>query len=475
MPTRNIVWFQNDLRITDNEALSRAAAASDELLPVFCFDPRWFETNEIGLPKSGNFRLKFLFESLKDLQGELEALGGKLIIRTGKPEEVLPKLAADIQAKAVYGSREDTDEERRVAQKLEKRLKERGVELKSYWQSTLIHPEDLPFEIEDLPDVFTHFRKKVEKGGLEVRELFAAPERLQTPEVRQGPFPDYADFGLLPPEKDPRAALHFKGGARAGWARVDHYFWNTDALSRYKETRNGLLGADYSSKLSPWLALGCFSPRQIWYEIQDYEAERVKNQSTYWLIFELLWRDYFRFVAQKFGNRIFQWGGIRRESLSLRNDSHLFKKWADGQTGNPFVDANMRELKQSGFMSNRGRQNVASFLVKDLKVNWQWGAAYFESLLIDYDVASNWGNWCYVAGIGNDPRNNRYFNTRVQAERYDPEGAYIRHWIPELNNLPKRHIHWPGALPAAEQEKYGVKLGGNYPFPLVEVRPPKGR
>ncbi|MEM6297199.1 MAG: DASH family cryptochrome [Bacteroidota bacterium] len=476
MPTRSIFWFRNDLRITDNEAFVRATDAAQEVIPVFCFDPRWFKKMSLGFPKTDAYRFRFMLESVRDLAEELEGLGGELIIRVGKPEELLPNLAKEYEVESVFASQEITSEETGVERRLAQNLKPLGAKLNLYWQSTLVHLDDLPFEIEDLPDVFTHFRKKVEKGGLEVRELFTAPESIQTPEgIPSDPMPSEATFGLEARQVDDRTAITFKGGAKAAWKRVDHYFWDTDCLKEYKETRNGLLGADYSSKFSPWLAHGCFSPRQLWYEIQDYEADRYKNKSTYWMIFELLWRDYFKFVALKFGNKIFQWKGIRDEELRLRDDEKLFWKWVNGETGNPFVDANMRELKATGFMSNRGRQNVASFLVKDLKVNWQWGAEYFESVLVDYDPASNWGNWCYVAGIGNDPRNDRYFNTRVQAERYDSKGKYIKHWIPELSPISERKIHWPASLHASEQEKVGVKLGADYPFPVVEVRAPKAR
>jgi deoxyribodipyrimidine photo-lyase len=159
----------------------------------------------------------------------------------------------------------------------------------------------------------------------------------------------------------------------------------------------------------------------------------TKNESTYWLIFELIWRDYFRMITKKYGNRIFKAGGIKNKILQLRQDPDIFKRWTEGQTGIPFIDANMRELKQTGFMSNRGRQNVASFLVKDLKIDWRMGASYFEYTLIDYDVHNNWGNWNYVAGVGNDPREDRYFNTQLQAQRYDPSGKYVKRWLPELH------------------------------------------
>jgi deoxyribodipyrimidine photo-lyase len=264
--------------------------------------------------------------------------------------------------------------------------------------------------------------------------------------------------------------LPFAGGETAGLARLQQYFWQQDLLRSYKETRNGLLGADYSSKFSAWLAHGCLSPRLIYDEVKKYEAKRAKNESTYWLVFELLWRDYFRFVAKKFGNRLFSPAGIKGGTdLGLRQDARLFDKWAQGLTGIPFIDANMVELAQTGFMSNRGRQNVASFLVKDLHIDWRWGAMYFETLLVDYDVCSNWGNWNYVAGVGNDPRENRYFNILRQAKQYDPKGAYVKHWLPALERLPASFVHVVGDLPKPDLSAHGIRLGADYPYPIVRT------
>ena len=162
--------------------------------------------------------------------------------------------------------------------------------------------------------------------------------------------------------------------------------------------------------------------------------------------------------------------GKRTFTGEPNNHQPTFERWARGETGVPFVDANMREMNATGFMSNRGRQNVASFLVKDLKLNWQMGANYMESVLIDYDVASNWCNWNYVAGVGNDPREDRYFNILSQATRYDPSGDYIRHWLPELAALPKDRIHRPDLLTADEEREYGVKVGVNYPAAMVDMK-----
>ncbi|HOZ88552.1 MAG TPA: FAD-binding domain-containing protein, partial [Bacteroidia bacterium] len=190
------------------------------------------------------------------------------------------------------------------------------------------------------------------------------------------------------------------------------------------------IGGDYSSKFSPWLAMGCLSPREIYYELKKYEAEFSANDSTYWLIFELIWRDYFRFMMKKYRHQFFMYSGIKNSTKSSKlPDNKAMSKWVAGKTGNDFIDANMLELKQTGFMSNRGRQNVASYFCNDLKLDWRCGAAYFEQQLIDYDVSSNWGNWAYLAGVGNDPRGQRCFNIEKQAKEYDPKRLYQTLWL----------------------------------------------
>ncbi|NQX93050.1 MAG: DASH family cryptochrome, partial [Flavobacteriales bacterium] len=226
-----------------------------------------------------------------------------------------------------------------------------------------------------------------------------------------------------------RSALQFKGGIENAWERLNQYFWDREGLSTYKNTRNGLLGEDYSSKFSPWLAKGCISSRQIYWEVKRYESEVTSNQSTYWLIFELIWRDYFRFVSMKYGDRIFWPSGIKATPPPSRQHQRTFEHWINGTTKDDFVNANMIELKETGWMSNRGRQNVASYLVHDLNIDWRMGAAWFENRLLDYDPASNYGNWIYVAGVGNDPRPNRKFNTKRQAEMYDSKGEFVKHWL----------------------------------------------
>lgn len=284
-----------------------------------------------------------------------------------------------------------------------------------------------------------------------------------------GEIPAVEDLGLTAPAFDDRGVLQFRGGETEALARLDGYFWKADRLRIYKETRNGMLGEDYSSKFSPWLALGCLSPRHVYEQVQQYEEQRVRNDSTYWLIFELLWRDYFRFICAKHGDKIFRASGMQGISIAWKQDWQRFDLWQAGLTGFPLVDANMREIAATGFMSNRGRQNVASFLTKNLGIDWRMGAEWFESLLIDYDVCSNWGNWNYTAGVGNDARGFRFFNILKQSKDYDPEGKYVKHWLPELANVPASKVHEPWKLQPVEQKRFGVRIGVNYPQPIVDL------
>jgi deoxyribodipyrimidine photo-lyase len=466
---RAILWYRNDLRIHDHEPLTLALDSVKELIPVYCIDPRWFGETSFSFAKTGPHRAQFLLESLTDLRHRLHSKGSELIIRWGKPEEVLPELARAFQAEGVFAHQEVTNEEKQVEEAVEHALFKTGITLELLWGASLYHLADLPMPVHALPDIYTQFRKQVEKMA-EVRETFPTPEAIPTPAIPDpGEIPTLAALGLETPDHDPRAVLRYQGGETAGLERLNQYLWEQDLLKTYKETRNGLLGADYSSKFSAWLSMGCLSPRKVYEEVKRYESLRTKNSSTYWLIFELIWRDYFRFVAKRYGNRLFQSGGIKHDENPGKQDWKRFEAWAAGNTGIPFIDANMRELTLSGFMSNRGRQNVASFLVKDLGIDWRMGAEYFESFLVDYDPCSNWGNWNYVAGVGNDPREDRYFNIISQAKRYDPHGDYVRHWVPELASLPASLIHDPAHAYPNQLREHHIELGVTYPNPLVDL------
>ncbi len=436
---KGIVWFRQDLRLHDNEALTNALCNCDEIIPVYVFDPRTFSgrLGLTGLPKTGGFRRKFIVESVMDLRKSLRRLGSDLVILYGKPEEELFRLALDNRCSWVFCNRERTAEEVKVQDALEKKLWAVGQEVWYTRGKLLYYTADLPFPITQTPEVFTQFRKEVERA-VPVRDPLPVPASLPAFDrsIETGEVP--AEFLQdLPADLRPSGTYTFLGGETAALARLRYYLWETDLAQTYFETRNQLLGSNFSTRFSPWLAQGCLSPKLIYHELKRYEAERGENKSTYWIYFELVWRDFFRLMAKKHGSAIFQKGGMRgKVDRRWTDDREKFRTWVDGETGEAFIDANMKEIAATGFMSNRGRQNVASYLVHDLKVNWQMGAEYFESLLIDYDVASNWGNWNYVAGVGNDPREDRYFNPKTQAGRYDPKGEYVRHWLAGQHSVP---------------------------------------
>jgi len=458
---KNLIWFRNDLRISDHEPLLEASKKGP-YVGLYCFDPRHYENTPYGFPKTDSIRAQFLIECVEDLRSSLK---GNVIVRIGKPEEIIPGLIEQYRFRELFYHREATREEIDVESAVKESV---SVPVSDYWGGTMYHPDDLQLTESDMPDVFSHFRKIAEKKS-RVRDPLPKPTVSDTDAgIDYGPIPTPEDLGLAPKMIDERSVLPFKGGESAALNRLQTYFFDQDLLRDYKFTRNGLLGADYSSKFSPWLAHGAISARTIHDQVVKYESDIHKNVSTYWMKFELLWRDYFRFSAVKYGDKIFRLGGIQQKELKKREDPEVFWQWANGLTGIPFIDANMRELIESGFMSNRGRQNVASFLAQNLDFDWRWGAAWFESRLVDYDVCSNWGNWGYNAAVGHDPRN-RYFNILKQADDYDKKGEYVRHWLPELRNVPKEFVHQPHLMSSDQQQLFDCVIGRDYPEPMINL------
>jgi len=428
--TRTLLWFRRGLRVDDQPLFH---GLDGPALGVWILDPRELLSEDpLGFPRCGSQRLRFLVESVADLRASLQALGTDLVVRMGEPEAILPELAQTLGITHVRWVREPGTEERTI----EKRLLSGIDQLRSAVQIEAL-PTQTQFEIEDpaahareLPEVFSKWRRRCEKQ-LEFAQPIDPPEFIQPiqADVEPGEIPTLKDMGREQPPNAPRAVLPFRGGELAGKERLNSWIFEGDHLRRYKETRNGLLGESYSSKFSPWLALGCLSPRRIAEQTLVYERERVSNDSTYWLRFELMWREYFRLYLLKHSARLFHAAGPQQSKLKWSHDIERFLAWREGRTGIDFIDANMRELALSGFMSNRGRQNVASFLTKNLGIDWRWGARWFESCLLDYCPAANWGNWAYIAGVGADPRGFRGFDVVSQARRYDPDGNYTTVWL----------------------------------------------
>ena len=420
---RGIIWFRNNLRLADNECIIRALDECDEVLCVYIMETKtWNASAELS--RISSIRAKFILESLDDLKSSIESVGGGIEFIQGQAVEEIPRLMESFDADICYAQKEDAWEETEVERLLSSQVNLVLTAGKGIWED-----EDLPFALDDLPAVFSSFRRKVEKN-MHIRSLLSSPESMSCSWKSKTELPTLASLGFEECSKDERAVLDFKGGAKEAKKWMHQWIWERDCLKEYKETRNGLVGADYSSKLSPWLSTGCISVVEVYWEIKKYEKERVANDSTYWLFFELLWREFFRFVARRYGAQIFKRNGIKDSDDSMTlGDPKTFHRWKEGRTSNAFVNANMIELARTGWMSNRGRQNVASYLVHDLGQDWLAGARHFEEHLIDYDPCSNYGNWMYLGGVGNDPRPNRAFNLEKQAEYYDPDETFRKLWL----------------------------------------------
>lgn len=421
---RVIYWFRNDLRIEDNINLLKACEYADEIIPVYVIDKDLTSNSWLGIEKFGAYRKQFLLESLRDLHKALAAKHSGLLIYEGNLVEVFKSIELNYSSSHIFAQVGLGTEEQRQ----ESLLTEAGFKLNLSDDHTLYLPNNLPFEISQTPETFTVFRKKIEKYA-------TVPAKNHKVKIKSAVEPNHFIASQLPffettnKSTHPNSAFPFAGGRQSGLKRLADYLWQTDSITTYKETRNGLIGTNYSSKLSAWLALGCLSAREVYDEIVKYEKEKTKNESTYWLYFELLWRDFFSFMLMKHKDKIFKKSGIQGVNDNRPYRPKQLTMWIAGETNDAFVNANMKELAETGFMSNRGRQVVASYLVNDLNCDWRYGAAYFEKMLIDYDPGSNYGNWQYIAGVGNDPRPDRYFNPKTQAERYDPSGAFQKLWL----------------------------------------------
>lgn len=411
-----IYWFRNDLRLADNPAFTQACLNADYLLPVYVHDTKEQET-VYGFERQGPHRKAFLRASLDDLKTRLQAQGSDLLEFSGKSAEVLLRLFKDSAADAIYCEQIEAPEEIEQV----RILQEQGANVDEYWQSSMLDPQHFPFDLEKMPDVFTAFRREVERVQLKFAQPINTPKKIPS-------LPAALPQGsILPSRAQSVAHPYLLGGASHAQAHLKQYLERRLADS-YKETRNQLIGMDYSSKFSAWLSLGCISARDIAAQLNDYENSYGANDGTYWLWFELLWRDYFRFIHFKYGQKLYRASGLTGVSVKPSCASS-FEQWRTGNTGAALVDAGMRELHQSGYLSNRIRQIVASYWIYDMKGDWRAGAAWFESQLIDYDVYSNQGNWLYIAGRGTDPRGGRPFNVTKQAQDHDPQEIYRNLWL----------------------------------------------
>ena len=423
-----VYWFTHDLRVEDNKGFAQAMASESALMCVYCLSPEVLTPKRYHQSKMGKARLLFLLQSLQELDDELKKMGQHLHVIIARPESLMTSLHANYDIRRIYHSMQAGWNE---AKQFKRFSSLPSAYLYEFSNHTLFKASDLPFEIAQLPPSFSQFRRAIEKNEILISPPSTAPRSGAAPLVNQQEnwfehLCQRFDLPLTLEQKDINQ-YGFKGGCISGLTHLEDYF-DSIAPQTYKATRNALDGWSSSSKLSPWLAVGGISPRQVIRGLQSHEAYWGKNDSTYWIFFELLWREYFQWYAIKHGSKLFAFEGITEQKPLNSFYPERFTRWCQGDTPYPIVNACMKQLNETGFMSNRGRQIVASCFVHELQLDWRYGAAYFEQHLLDYDVAANWGNWQYLAGVGADPRGWRRFDLAKQTALYDPDGKFIATW-----------------------------------------------
>lgn len=378
-----LVWFRNDLRIHDNEMLVEAISRAENVLPVYCVDPRYFVKTSYGTQKSGYLRTRFLLQSIDSLKSGLRRLGGDLLIQTGKPEDVLPALCRQYQVSEVYHHREVAEEETLISGLVETSLWKEKINLKHFIGHTLFHKEDLPFSIKNIPDNFMIFKRKIDREAI-VRPPFESPERISVPsDVEWGALPVPEDLGVHRSDKAEEADII--GGESEGIEALMQLISSNVVKKKAGESVLDLV-------LSPWLSFGCLSPRRVYWTVKDRLP--AKSELALRIVNKLLWRDYNRFMLKKHGALL-----ERHENVLTSAERNRFNKWKEGNTGELLVDVCIRELNETGHINDRCKLFLTSYLTNKMKVKWPAEYAYFEEKAINFSPALAWGSWAISQGI----------------------------------------------------------------------------
>jgi deoxyribodipyrimidine photo-lyase len=440
-----IVWFRRDLRVRDHPALRAALAANERVAPVFCLDDRLLHGRHASGP-----RTQFLLECLTDLDAALRRRGGGLVVLRGPPERELPELAGRIGADSVHFTHDVSPYARGRGERMREALGH--VELHAHPGLTVVdHVGDITTQQGKPYTVFSPFHRTWEHEPR--RDVLAAPRRVTLPDgVQPGAIPDLAELGLEQEVHEP-----MRGGESEGRRRLANFL--AGPIDSYEESHDAL-GEDRTSRLSPYLHFGCVSAREVESRASNAAFRR-----------QLGWRDFYHHVLLRHPDNAFHEFQQRyRGTLGWSDDREALDAWRDGRTGFPLVDAGMRQLRREGWMHNRARLVVGSFLTKDLGIDWREGERHFMRLLIDGDEANNNGNWQWIASVGVDraPFFRRLYNPTLHMQRYDPDGKYVRRYVPELHAVPAEYLREPWTMPREVQEQCGCVIGRHYPAPIVE-------
>ncbi|WP_162136909.1 DASH family cryptochrome [Alcanivorax hongdengensis] len=434
-----VIWFRQDLRVQDQPLLRRAAALGAPVLTLYVLPERWLAAGEEGFDRLGPAKSCFLLESVQALADGLNALGLTLVTACGGPASLLAHWQAQAPLQVVTAEADAPEEQAGLAA-----LRRAGIPVHEVASRTLLCGDTRP-GASSLCGSFSRFRRRVEAdGGPPVAQPEGPPPALAA--AAPLPLPAGTESALAPLQqrcrhwlRNHRDYFSLPGGEPVARRWLEQYLFSDRHIAHYNATRNQLIGSGFSSRLSAALAWGCLSVRRVWHAILEYERRHGASEHSYWLRFELLWREFFHWSLREHGTAVFRYQGLSPspDFPPLEEACHqgYWQRWCQARTGLPFIDANLRELMATGYLSNRGRQNLASFFVHDMGLDWRRGARWFEHHLVDHDVASNWGNWAYIAGKGHDARGGRRFSPTRQWWRHDPHAAHLHHWLPPLRRL----------------------------------------
>jgi deoxyribodipyrimidine photo-lyase len=461
-PAPTLVWFRHDLRLTDNRALAAAVQAGGPVIPVYILDDvtpgRW---------KLGGASRWWLHQSLTSLGNALGTLGGRMILRQGDPSAILAKLIGETGATCVVTTRGYEPWAERLEVAVKQAVENAGATFRRFGGALLFEPEQLRTKVGDPFKVYTPLWRAAQISE-PPRQPTPAPTRLTAP--KSWPKSEkLADWTLQPTKPNWAGGLTqtWAPGETGAGARLNQFL--ASALANYSDQRNrpDLPG---TSRLSPHLRFGEISPHMCWYAARAHSATQPGSEAGLeTFLKELVWREFaYHLLAH--------WPTLPEANFRAEfahfpwvDDTAALKAWQTGRTGYPIVDAGMRELWHTGWMHNRVRMITGSFLIKDLMLPWQAGEAWFWDTLVDADLASNAASWQWVAGSGADASPYfRIFNPVKQGETFDPEGVYVRQWVPELARLPTKLIHAPWTVPEEILAACGVTLGITYPRPMVD-------
>lgn len=453
-----IVWFRQDLRIQDNPAL-HAAIKIGKIIPVFILDQH--DAKDFSLGKASAW---WLYESLQSLQHDLD---GHLIFAKGDSFKILQQLIKKYKATGVYWNRCYQPWVIKRDQKIKKELLDAGIDGQSFNGSLLWEPQDVVKSDGTAYKVFTAFYKNGCLKAQAPREILPTIRSLKFEKISK--IKNLHDLGLVKTNDEIfRFEKYWKPSEKQAHQLLKDFLKNK--LSDYKKGRD-FPGLDVTSRLSPYLHFGQISPHQVWWTVKDGGYEHASRDNVQHFLKEIVWREFSY-------NVLFHSPWVTHKNLQSkfnefdwRSSSADLALWQEGMTGYPLVDAGMRELWQTGYMHNRVRMVVASFLIKNLRIDWRKGELWFWDLLVDADLASNSFNWQWVAGSGYDAAPYfRIFNPTTQGEKFDKHGEYVKRWVPELKNIPDKYLYEPWLAPAEILKKANITLGKNYPKPIVDLK-----